>query len=166
MRDYLRLIDSETSGNRADVTPLFADATAFREAIDDLFSLAGAVDFNVIAGIDALGFVLGAAVALRAGAGFAPIRKAGKLPVATDSIGFDDYDGAHKTLEIRRDALKPGDRVLLVDEWIETGAQVLAAAALIERQGATVAGIATIHCDDRGWNAVGGRYPVFALERD
>ncbi len=166
MREYLRLIDSETNGNRADVTPLFADAEAFRGAMDDLLSLVRECDFTVIAGIDALGFVLGAALAMEAETGFVPVRKAGKLPVTTDSIGFDDYDGAHKTLEIRLDVLTASDRVLLVDEWIETGAQVLAAASLIEGQGATVAGIATLHCDDRGWDAVGGRYPVFALERD
>ncbi len=166
VRDYLRLIDSDTSGNRADVTPLFADAIAFRRAVRDLLAQARESDFSVVAGIDALGFILGAALAMEAGTGFVPVRKAGKLPVATDSIGFDDYDGVHKTLEIRHGVLGSGDRVLVVDEWIETGAQVLATTSLLEARGASVAGIATIHCDDRGWEAVGGRYRVFALERD
>ena len=164
--DYLGLIDHDTDGRRADVTPLFSDAGAFRALVVDLLSLARPTLFTVVAGIDALGFVIGAAVAGEAGTGFVAIRKGGKLPVAVDSVSFDDYDGVSKSLELRRDAFHPGDRVLIVDEWIETGTQVLGAAALVVGQGARVAAIATIHCDQQGLEALAGKYLVLTLERE
>ena len=146
-RLYLALIDHNTNGNRCDVTPIFADYDAFAALVDDLVALAETLAFDVVAGIDALGFILGAALALRTHVGFVPIRKGGKLPVDVDSAECVDYTGQCKTLELRRDALKPGTRVLLVDEWIETGAQAQAAIALIERQSGVIAGIATLHMD-------------------
>lgn len=163
-RDYLSRIDTHTSGPRYDVTPLFADAAAFSAALDDLLALIGETPFEVVAGIDALGFILGAGLAMRAGKGFVPVRKGGKLPVATDTVAFVDYSGARKSLELRRDALSPGVRVLVVDEWIETGAQAAAAIQLVEGQGGVVAGIATIHSDDneRTRRAIAG-YPIFQL---
>lgn len=91
---------------------------------------------------------MGAAVAIRAEKGFIPIRKGGKLPVETRSISFVDYSGVQKSLEIRVDAALLGARVLLVDEWIETGTQVHAAVELIEFQQGIIAGIATIKMDD------------------
>lgn len=147
-RPYLALIDHETSGNRCDVTPLFADHDAFAALVDDLAVLVEPLGFDLVAGIDALGFILGAALALRTQHGFVPIRKGGKLPVAVATAECVDYTGQHKTLELRRDALAPGRRVLVVDEWIETGAQVRAAIQLIEGQGGIIAGIASLHMDD------------------
>lgn len=163
-RDYLSLIDTHTSGPRYDVTPLFADAAAFAAALDDLLALIGDTPYDLVAGIDALGFILGAGLAMRAGKGFVPIRKGGKLPVATDTIEFVDYSGASKSLEVRRDALSPGARVLVVDEWIETAAQVAAAIQLIEGQGGAIAGVATIHMDENErTRRATERYPVFQL---
>ena len=147
-RSYLALIDHETSGNRCDVTPLFADYAAFSALVDDLAALAEPLAFDVVVGIDALGFILGAALALRTHTGFVPIRKGGKLPVDVDTVECVDYTGQRKTLELRRDALRPGTRALVVDEWIETGAQVRAAIQLIEGQGGVIAGIASLHRDD------------------
>src|SRR5690242_18686811 len=146
-RLYLALIDRETSGNRCDVTPLFADYTAFSALVDDLAALVEPLAFDVVVGIDALGFILGTALAMHTQTGFVPIRKGGKLPVDVDSVECVDYTGQRKTLELRRDVLKPGTRVLLVDEWIETGAQVRAAIQLIEGQGGVIAGIASLHID-------------------
>ncbi len=145
--DYLRLIDTRTRGPRYDVTPLFADSRAFARLIEDLAGRCHDVGYDVVAGIDALGFILGAALALHTRRGFVPVRKGGKLPVKADSERFTDYSGQEKTLELRVGAISPGTRVLVVDEWIETGAQVSAAVALIERQGGIVAGIAGIHMD-------------------
>ena len=145
---YLALIDHQTNGQRCDVTPLFADYAAFSALVGDLAALVEPLAFDVVAGIDALGFILGAALALRTHTGFVPIRKGGKLPVAVDAAECVDYTGQRKTLELRRDALRPGTRVLVVDEWIETGAQVRAAIHLIERQGGVIAGIASLHMDD------------------
>ena len=148
MRDYLDLIDTTTDGSRYDVTPLFGDYEAFSALVDDLVGMCATVAFDCVAGIDALGFILGTAIAMRIEKGFVPIRKGGKLPVPSDTAYFVDYTGHEKSLEIRKDALEPGCRVLLVDEWVETGAQVKAAIQLLERQGATIAVIATINVDD------------------
>ncbi|HKT38994.1 MAG TPA: phosphoribosyltransferase family protein [Ktedonobacterales bacterium] len=159
-RPYFTLIDYETGGNRCDVTPLFADYAAFSALIDDLAALVEPLAFDIVAGIDALGFILGAALALRSHTGFVPIRKGGKLPVAVDSAECVDYTGQRKTLELRQDALKPGARVLLVDEWIETGAQVRTAIQLIEGQGAVVSGIACLHMDNNEQTeTLRARYP-------
>ena len=148
MRDYLDLIDTATQGLRNDVTPLFGNYQAFSDLVDDLVGMCATFAFDCVAGIDALGFILGTAIAMRSQRGFVPIRKGGKLPVEPDQASFIDYTGQTKSLEIRRDALQPGSRVLLVDEWVETGAQVSAAVELLERQGATIAAIATINVDD------------------
>ncbi|HKP53789.1 MAG TPA: phosphoribosyltransferase family protein [Chloroflexia bacterium] len=148
MTNYLQLIDTNTHGPRYDVTPLFSDHEAFTALIADLSRPFDASDFDVVAGIDALGFILGTAVALRFRKGFIPIRKGGKLPVEVDTCAFVDYTGQEKSLELRADAIKQGTRVLIVDEWIETGAQVKAAIQLIESQGGVIAGIAAINIDD------------------
>ena len=148
MRDYRRLIDTNTSGNRCDVTPLFADPEGFAVLLEDLEHLLEGVAFDVVAGIDALGFVVGAALAARRGAGFLAIRKGGKLPVATVSRAFVDYTGTGKRLEIRADAIQPGTRILVADEWIETGAQVAAAISLLEDLGGIVVGVAAVQADD------------------
>jgi adenine phosphoribosyltransferase len=145
--DYLHLIDTHTTGPRCDVTPLFGDYAAFAALVDDLAARFSDTAFDAVAGIDALGFILGTALAGRFEKGFIPLRKGGKLPVAVDQAEFVDYTGQLKTLELRRGAIPPGVRVLLVDEWIETGAQVKAAIRLVEGQGGVVAGIATINAD-------------------
>ncbi len=145
---YLQLIDTNTNGQRYDVTPLFADYDAFSALVDDIAAAFAPNEFEYVAGIDALGFILGVAVAIRAEKGFIPIRKGGKLPVETRSISFVDYSGVQKSLEIRVDAALLGARVLLVDEWIETGTQVHAAVELVQSQEGIIAGIATIKMDD------------------
>lgn len=145
---YLDLIDTHTPGPRYDVTPLFADPTAFQALVADLARPFDAAGLDVVAGIDALGFILGTAVAWRLGKGLVPIRKAGKLPVPALRQEFVDYTGQAKALELRPDLIRPGRRVLIVDEWVETGAQMEAAAGLIERAGGRVAGLAAIQMDD------------------
>jgi adenine phosphoribosyltransferase len=142
------LIDVNTEGPRYDVTPLFADFESFSALVEELLAQSSTIEFDYVAGIDALGFILGTALSFRALKGFIPIRKGGKLPVETLSVNFVDYSGQEKSLEIRADAIKPGARVLLVDEWIETGAQVNAAIELIERRKGVVIGIATINIDE------------------
>ena len=98
-------------------------------------------------GIDALGFVLGTATAFVAQKGFVPIRKAGRLPGPSHSISFTDYTGRDKSLEVGENAIRPGARALLVDDWIETGAQAKAAVELVESQDGIVVGICAIHID-------------------
>ena len=151
--NYLERIDTETSGLRCDVTPLFADYVAFTAVVDDL-----------VDGIDALGFILGTAVALHLQKGFLAIRKGGKLPVKVNRVQFVDYTGQQKALEMRSDGLNPGTRVLLVDEWVETGAQVKAAIELVEMMGGRVAGIGTIKMDDNKiTRRLRQQYRVFAV---
>ncbi len=145
MKNYLRLIDHNTDGTRCDVTPIFAAPVAFAQLVDDLIM---GLKYDIVAGIDALGFILGSAIAVKAGVGFIPVRKGGKLPVPALSRTFCDYSGAEKSLEIRADHDLPGKNILLVDEWIETGAQVRAAISLLEQKGAELAAIATINIDD------------------
>jgi adenine phosphoribosyltransferase len=96
---------------------------------------------------DALGFMLGTAVARRLNVGIIPLRKDGKLPMQAEGVDFRDYLGEIKRLEIRKNISLPQARVLLVDEWIETGVQIKAAANLLERQGAIIEGISTINMD-------------------
>jgi len=164
MTSYLHLIDTNTPGPRDDVTPVFADHEAFSALVNDLLDPFNDVTFDCIAGIDALGFILGAAMALRAEVGFVPIRKGGKLPVVVDSVEFVDYTGQPKSLELRAGMIKPETRVLLVDEWIETGAQMRAAVELVEKQGGIVAGIAAINIDDtEGSRWLMERYRCFSL---
>jgi adenine phosphoribosyltransferase len=136
LKDYLRLIDTNTPGPRCDVTPLFADPAALAELVADLCAPFQSAAIDYVAGIDALD------------KGFIPLRKGGKLPVPVSTAEFVDYSGQPKALELRQGSLPPGARVLVVDEWVETGAQVQAAVALIEGAGGSVVGIAAINMDD------------------
>ncbi len=147
MKSYLQKINTDTQGNRNDVTPLFADPKSFQQLIHDLAQPFTNTPIDYVAAIDALGFILGAGLAQHLNHGLITIRKGGKLPVDTESIEFTDYSGITKQLEISTNALQPGDRILLVDEWIETAAQIKAAIQLIENQNAIIAGIATINMD-------------------
>ena len=143
--DYLPLIDrSRTVYKRSDVTPIFAQPQAFAKLVEDLVRPYASERVDQVAGLDAMGFIVGTALALKLGAGFVPIRKGGKLPVAHDRETTTDYSGTVKTLELRQGAFAPGSRVLLADEWIETGSQARAAIALIERAGGVVVGIVAI----------------------
>lgn len=145
MTGYLSLIDRNTiRGKRCrDITPIFSDPAAFAALVDDLACQAPS-DVDAVVGVESLGFVLATALAIHLRRGLVPIRKGGKLPVAVHRVAAGE-----QTLEIRADALGPGCRVLLVDDWIHTGDQVRAAIALVEGQGAHVAGIIAINIDDR-----------------
>ena len=167
MDDYLRLIDTQTQGRRYDVTPLFADFQAFSALVEDLIHPFAKVEFDCVAGIDALGFILGAAIAVRLKKGFVPIRKGGKLPVRTDTAEFVDYTEQKKSLELRVGAIPTGTRVLVVDEWVETGAQVRAAIELLEKQGGVVIGVATINMDDNAvTRQLRNKYQCHSVWRD
>jgi adenine phosphoribosyltransferase len=167
MRDYLRLINTDTPGSRCDVTPLFADPEAFKVLVEDLAQPFQGQAIDRVAGIDALGFILGTAVALRLGKGFVPIRKGGKLPVQVEQAEFVDYTGERKVLEMRQGSVQPGERILLVDDWIETSAQVQAAESLIERQDGRVAGITAINIDDNPDSRVLlAKYPCHSVWQD
>ena len=122
-----------------DITPLLADADAFRSAVDAIAGHFAGHRADKVVGVEARGFILAAPVAYRYGAGFVPVRKVGKLPWDTESEKYDLEYGTDR-LEIHRDAVAPGDRVLVVDDVIATGGTVAATIRLVEKLGATVVG--------------------------
>jgi adenine phosphoribosyltransferase len=124
-----------------DITPLLADGAAWRAATDGLGAMAKGRSIDVVVGIEARGFLVGAAVAYHLGAGFVPLRKPGKLPFTTASVSYDLEYGTDG-LEMHSDAVAEGARVLIVDDVLATGGTAAAAAALVEGAGATVAGLA------------------------
>ena len=122
-----------------DITPLLQDPKVFRVLIDAFVHryMDKALRPDVVAGLDARGFILGAVVAYELNVGFVPIRKKGKLPFTTVEETYElEYGSA--TVELHTDAVKPGDRVLLIDDLIATGGTMMAGRKLLEKLGATV----------------------------
>ena len=122
-----------------DITTLLGDARAFRRAVDELVQPWAGSKVDQVAGIEARGFILGGAVAHQLSAGFVPIRKKGKLPAETASITYALEYGVDE-IEIHRDAIVPGEKVLVVDDLIATGGTAAAAVELLQRLGADVIG--------------------------
>ncbi|MFK7746579.1 MAG: phosphoribosyltransferase family protein [Roseobacter sp.] len=150
-RWYLNLMAPNTKGTKfawLDPTSIYINAAAFNDLLDDLTADLTGVEFDVVAGLDAMGFVLGSALAVRRGVGFLPIRKAGKLCVDTDSVSFGNYSGRTQDMEMRLPAFAAGDRVLLVDQWVETGGTMDGAVRLVEQQQGVVAGMVAIAIED------------------
>lgn len=131
-----------------DPTSIYINGEAFHDLLDDLCVEIDPKEIDVVAGLDAMGFVLAAGIATRIGCGFLPIRKAGKLCVDTDSAAMTNYSGQTQSMEMRLPAYAPGTRVLLVDQWVETGGTMHGAVQLVERQGGTVAGMVAIVMED------------------
>ena len=122
-----------------DITPLLQEAKVFRVLIDAFVHryMDAAMRPDVVAGLDARGFILGSVVAYELNIGFVPIRKKGKLPFTTVEETYElEYGSA--TVEMHTDAVKPGDRVLLIDDLIATGGTMMAGKKLLERLGAEV----------------------------
>ncbi len=122
-----------------DVTTLLRDPFGFRKAVDELVQPWAGGRIDAVAGIEARGFVLGGAVAHQLSVGFVPVRKKGKLPWETIGEDYELEYGADR-VEIHRDAVEPGSRVLLVDDLIATGGTAAAAIRLLRRAGAEVVG--------------------------
>ena len=145
IRDYIRSIaDFPHEGIVfRDVTTLFADARGFRMAVDQLLSPYAGVDIDKVVGLEARGFILGGAVAHQLSTGFVPIRKKGKLPGTVISQAYAlEYGEA--VMEIHDDAIRAGERVLIVDDLLATGGTARAAIALCRRLGAEVVGAAFV----------------------
>ena len=146
-RWYLDIMSPNTKGEKfawLDPTSIYINGDAFHDLINDLVLDLKNVKCDVVAGLDAMGFVLGTALATRLNVGFLPIRKAGKLCVDTDSVTFTNYSGRTQDMEVRTPAFLSGTRVLLVDQWIETGGTMDGAIRLVKRQGGIVAGLVAI----------------------
>ena len=138
-----------------DITPLLQNPRVFRVLIDAFVHryMDPAVRPDVVAGLDARGFILGAVVAYELNVGFIPIRKKGKLPFTTVEETYElEYGSA--TVELHTDAVHPGDRVLLIDDLIATGGTMLAGKKLLEKLGATVTeGAAIVDLPELGGSA-------------
>ena len=126
-----------------DITTLVMNGPAFREIIDGWKARYAGQDIAAIVGADARGFIFGAALAYAMGLGFVPVRKKGKLPADTIAEEFD-LEYGKDTLEIHLDALKPGDRVVLVDDLLATGGTMAAMASLVKKLGAEIVEVAFV----------------------
>lgn len=146
-RWYFPLMAPNTKGEKfawLDPTSIYINGEAFHDLLDDLCADLVADNIDVVAGLDAMGFVLGAGIATRIGKGFLPVRKAGKLCVETDSASYQNYSGREQDMEIRKPAFASATRVLLVDQWVETGGTMHGAIQLVEQQQGVVAGMVAI----------------------
>jgi adenine phosphoribosyltransferase len=122
-----------------DITTLLGNARAFRRAIDELVHPYAGLKIDKIAGIEARGFILGGAIAHQLSAGFVPIRKKGKLPHETVRIAYSLEYGLDE-MEIHKDAIEPGEKVILVDDLIATGGTAQAAVKLLSQMGVDLVG--------------------------
>ena len=139
LRDYVRDVpDFPKPGILfKDISPLLASPRAFRAAVDRMASAFRDREIGAIAAPEARGFLFGTPLALALGVPFVPIRKPGKLPAATVSLEYDLEYGTD-TLQVHRDAFKPGARVLLVDDVLATGGTIRACRDLVRQSGAVV----------------------------
>lgn len=132
---------------KPDFTPLFCDQKVFANLVKDLSKPFRKFEVDKVVSPEAMGYVLGSAIALKLNAGLACARKKGKLPTVkkyVTSVSFTDYSKQKNAFEMNKSLLKAGDKVLIVDDWIETGGQMKALVKLVEKQDATVVGISVI----------------------
>jgi adenine phosphoribosyltransferase len=120
-----------------DITTLLGNPRAFRRAVDELVQPYAGLEIDKVAGTEARGFILGGAVAHQLSAGFVPIRKKGKLPRDTVRVAYSLEYGVDE-MEMHRDAVQPGEKVILVDDLIATGGTAVAATQLLRQMGAQV----------------------------
>lgn len=142
LREKIRIIDGFPIEGISfkDITTILQDAEALKYTIDAIYEVVKDKNIDVVVGPEARGFLLGTPVAYLLGVGFVPIRKPGKLPAETMQYAYDLEYGTD-ILEIHSDAIKPGQRVLIVDDLLATGGTVSAAAKLIEKLGGNVVSI-------------------------
>lgn len=124
-----------------DITPLMLDGKAFKEACDQMIDFARQVGATVVVGPEARGFIFGCPVAYALEIGFAPVRKPNKLPRETVNVSYDLEYGSN-TLSMHSDSLKPGDKVIVIDDLLATGGTIEATIKIVEKLGGTVVGAA------------------------
>jgi len=167
LAQYIRNIpDFPTHGIQfKDITTLLKDREAFREAIDRLAEALRTMNPDLVVGIEARGFIIGAPVAYILGCGFVPVRKKGKLPAATLAKTYElEYGSA--TLEIHRDAIEAGQRVVVVDDLLATGGTTKAVCEMVEELGGNIVGIGfVIELESLRGRERLKQYPVVSLVR-
>jgi len=146
-----------------DITSAIQDPKGLKLAIDEMQELLKDVEFDVIAGIESRGFIFGMPIAYNLGKAFIPIRKKGKLPCDTVSVSYElEYGTA--TIEMHKDAIKPGQRVVIIDDLIATGGTVEAAAKLVEEVGGVVSKMLfLIELPDLGGRKKLGKYEILSV---
>jgi adenine phosphoribosyltransferase len=146
-----------------DITPLLQDAAAFHASLDRLAAHYAGSGIEMVVGVESRGFIFGAALAYLLNCGFVPVRKFGKLPHQTVSVEYSLEYGTN-VVEMHTDAIRPGQRVLIVDDLLATGGTTSAAMELVEKLGGHIAGIAFLVelTFLKGREQLGG-HDVFAL---
>ncbi len=165
LRRYVRdIADYPSDGvTFRDITPLLGDAAAFSAAVNGLVDMFADSAIDRIVGVEARGFIFASAMAYRTGAGFVPVRKAGKLPWAVVREEYALEYGTDK-LEIHRDAIHPGERIVIIDDVLATGGTAAATAKLVETLGGVIVGIGVvIELDELGGRTELGARSVRAL---
>tara|TARA_Y100000310_G_scaffold333646_1_gene411617 strand:- start:1659 stop:2177 length:519 start_codon:yes stop_codon:yes gene_type:complete len=143
---YEKFVNKNTKG-RYDVVPLFGKPEVFSNLIGDLIKPFKKVKIDKVVGLDSLGFVIGSAVAFKLKKGFVAVRKGGRSPGVKGTVlkvNFKDYSKKNKVFEINKNLIKKRDRILIVDDWIESGEQMKAAIKLIEKLSGEVVGISVL----------------------
>ncbi len=147
-----------------DITTLLKDGQAYQEAIKRLADFARSKEAEVIVGPEARGFVIGAPIAFQLGKGFVPVRKAGKLPCATVESEYD-LEYGKDALALHKDALKPGQKVLITDDLLATGGTISTTIDLVHQLGAEIVGCAFLieltYLEGR--EKIGATYDIFSL---
>ncbi len=149
LREKIKNAISHDSIGRYDLLPLFANDTLFSEIIK-YFSALYTKKIDFIASPEAVGWILGVALARELHIGFIPLRKGGRLPYPESQLlssKYLDYSKSEKTLELKKGSLAADSRVLIVDEWIETGSSMRCCMELLEKEQCIVSGVATIGID-------------------
>ena len=146
-----------------DITTLLREGDAFREVIDRMAEAVKGEKIDLVVGMESRGFIFAAPLADRLGAGFVPVRKLGKLPAETIEVEYDlEYGTA--TLEIHRDAISKGQRVLVVDDLLATGGTVIGTIELVRRLGGEIAGLSfMVELTALGGRAKLGDYSIHTL---
>ena len=146
-----------------DITTLLKDRDGFCRLIDYMTLQTRPIHADLVAGIEARGFIFAPALAYNINAGFVPIRKPNKLPAETESVTYDLEYGTD-TLEIHKDAVQPGDRVIIADDLLATGGTAQAAVKLVEKAGGVVAGLTfVVELEFLSGRKKLGGYDVFSL---
>ena len=145
-----------------DITSLLADPQAFNDVMDRFVKRYQDEQIDLVVGIEARGFILGAPLALRLGKGFIPVRKEGKLPGPTYGVDYDLEYGTDR-VEVHKDAIPPGSKVLMVDDLLATGGTIGGSSRLIEKAGGIIVGYAFLIelVDLKGRNNLD--HPIFSL---
>ena len=145
-----------------DITSLLADPQAFNDVMDRFVKRYQDEQIDLVVGIESRGFILGAPLALRLGKGFVPVRKEGKLPGPTYGVDYDLEYGTDR-VEVHKDAIPPGSKVLMVDDLLATGGTIGGSSRLIEKAGGIIVGYAFLIelVDLKGRNNLD--HPIFSL---